>query len=228
MAEPANAAAAPLAARIDALLPQTNCRKCGHAGCLPYAEAIAAGAALNRCPPGGAAGIERLAALLGRAALPLDPDCGTEQPLRIAQIDAERCIGCALCLAACPVDAIVGARRRMHDVLAAHCTGCERCIAPCPMDCIALVPAVPARAWTTADADAARQRHRQRTQRLAQAGSGSAPQAAAPVRGMASGTTDATAAPAPVPALDGLRRQSVVQAAIERARARRQAAQPPA
>lgn len=135
-------AAGRTAADIDALLPQTQCTRCGYAGCRPYAEAIERGEArINQCPPGGAATIAALAALLGREPLPLDPAHGTEGPALVARIDEERCIGCAKCLPPCPVDAIVGAARRMHTVIAALCTGCELCVAPCPVDCIAMVPA---------------------------------------------------------------------------------------
>jgi electron transport complex protein RnfB len=131
-----------LAARIDALLPQTQCRRCGFDACQPYAEALARGeTALNRCPPGGRALIDALAALLGRPALPLDPACGAEGPPRVAWIDEPACIGCARCLEPCPTDAIVGARRRMHTVIAADCSGCELCIPTCPVDCIRMVPA---------------------------------------------------------------------------------------
>ena len=126
---------------IDALLPQTQCTRCGYQGCRPYAEAIAAGSApINQCPPGGAATIAALATLLGRPPLPLNPANGVEGPALVAQIDEEACIGCAKCLPPCPVDAIIGARRQMHTVIEALCTGCELCIAPCPVDCIALVP----------------------------------------------------------------------------------------
>jgi Na+-translocating ferredoxin:NAD+ oxidoreductase subunit B len=126
---------------IDALLPQTQCARCGYAGCRPYAEAIAAGAAaINQCPPGGAATIAALAALLGRAPLPLNPANGTEGPELVAQIDEDACIGCARCLPPCPVDAILGAHKQMHTVILALCTGCELCVAPCPVDCIAMVP----------------------------------------------------------------------------------------
>lgn len=126
---------------IDALLPQTQCRRCGYAGCLPYARAIAHdGAAINRCPPGGARSIAALAALLGREPLPLDPDCGVEGAARVARIDEERCIGCARCLPPCPVDAIVGTQRHTHTVLESVCTGCELCLAPCPVDCIEMIP----------------------------------------------------------------------------------------
>jgi electron transport complex protein RnfB len=126
---------------IDALLPQTQCTRCGYNGCQPYAEALAAGLAeINQCPPGGAATIGTLATLLGRAPLPLNPANGLEGPPLVAQIDEEVCIGCARCLPPCPVDAIVGAHRHMHTVVLALCTGCELCVAPCPVDCIAMVP----------------------------------------------------------------------------------------
>lgn len=126
---------------IDALLPQTQCTRCGYPGCRPYAEALAVGAAeINQCPPGGTATITALAALLKRAPLPLNPANGVEGPELVAQIDEEACIGCARCLPPCPVDAIVGASKQMHTVVLALCTGCELCIAPCPVDCIAMVP----------------------------------------------------------------------------------------
>jgi len=126
---------------IDALLPQTQCTRCGYSGCRPYAAAIAAGEVpINQCPPGGATTIEALAALLARPALPLNPANGTEGPPLVAQIDEQACIGCAKCLPPCPVDAIIGAHRQMHTVVLALCTGCELCVAPCPVDCIAMVP----------------------------------------------------------------------------------------
>ncbi|MSQ58878.1 MAG: RnfABCDGE type electron transport complex subunit B [Betaproteobacteria bacterium] len=125
---------------IDALLPQTQCGKCGFSGCMPYAQAMAAGTSpINRCPPGGAAGIAKLAALLQVEPIPLDTTCGEERPPVLALIDEARCIGCTLCINACPVDAIVGAPKKMHTVLLAHCTGCELCLPPCPVDCIGLV-----------------------------------------------------------------------------------------
>lgn len=129
-----------LADRIDALLPQTQCAKCGYHGCRPYAEAVADGRAdFNQCPPGGTAGIRRLAHLLGREEKPLNPANGKEQPRAAALIDESRCIGCTLCIQACPVDAIAGAAKRMHTVLTGWCTGCELCIPPCPVDCIDMV-----------------------------------------------------------------------------------------
>ena len=126
-----------LADKIDALLPQTQCTKCGYAGCMPYAVAIAAGeAAINRCPPGGDAGIKALADLLARDVMPLDASCGNHLPHRVAVIDEEVCIGCGKCLRPCPTDAIIGTNKYMHTVITALCTGCELCIPPCPVDCI--------------------------------------------------------------------------------------------
>ena len=125
---------------LDALLPQTQCARCGYAACRPYAEALAAGAAeINRCPPGGKPTIMELARSLGRNELPLDPTCGANWSFRIAIIDEAWCIGCTLCIQACPVDAIVGSGKFMHSVIAAQCTGCELCIAPCPTDCITML-----------------------------------------------------------------------------------------
>ncbi len=132
-----------LVARLEAILPQTQCRQCGYDGCRPYASALAAGEAdINRCPPGGDIGANRLAALLNRSVRPIDTECGT--PKRVATrvvIDEQVCIGCTKCIQACPVDAIVGASQNMHTVIAAECTGCELCIPPCPVDCISVVPA---------------------------------------------------------------------------------------
>jgi len=126
--------------QIDALLPQTQCKKCGYPGCRPYAEAIVNGEAdINQCSPGGATGIAKIAALLGRKEKPLNPVNGVEQPRAAALIDERWCIGCTLCIQACPVDAIAGASKLMHTVLLEHCTGCELCIPPCPVDCIEMV-----------------------------------------------------------------------------------------
>ena len=133
-----------LAARIDELLPQTQCTRCGYAGCRPYAEAIARDEApINQCPPGGKATIAALARLLHRPPLDLNPANGVEAAARIAYIDESRCIGCARCLAPCPVDAIIGAPKYMHTVLANRCTGCELCLPPCPVDCIEMRAAQP-------------------------------------------------------------------------------------
>jgi electron transport complex protein RnfB len=128
-------------ARIDALLPQTQCTRCGYPGCSPYASAIARGEAdINQCPPGGPATIRALADLLGLEVKPLNPANGVESPPSVAWIDEERCIGCARCLPPCPVDAIVGAPKFLHTVLADRCTGCELCLSPCPVDCIEMRP----------------------------------------------------------------------------------------
>ncbi|HEX4883774.1 MAG TPA: RnfABCDGE type electron transport complex subunit B [Casimicrobiaceae bacterium] len=194
---------ATLAERLDAALPQTQCTRCGYDGCRPYAEALAAGAAdVNRCPPGGPQTIRALAQIAGREAKPLDRSCGAHEPLRLARIDEARCIGCTLCIDACPVDAILGAPKRMHAVLAAQCTGCELCVAPCPVDCIAMVPA--GREWAAQDAADARRRHARREARLARA-------ERVAQRGEAMAQDPAAA------------RKAAVTAAIARARARRAA-----
>lgn len=160
-----------LADLIEDILPQTQCTKCGYPACRPYAEAIASGAAdINQCPPGGAEGIRRLAQLLGKPANPLNPMNGLERPRPVAVIDETLCIGCTLCIQACPVDAIVGAAKQMHTVLPDHCTGCDLCVAPCPVDCIAMVDVTGSHtgwdAWTQEQADTARARHDFRTYRL--------------------------------------------------------------
>lgn len=132
--------ASALADAIDAALPQTQCGKCGYPACRPYAVAVAnVDADINRCPPGGEDGVRVLSMLTGVAYKPLDPTCGASMPPSIAVIDERSCIGCTLCIQACPVDAIVGAPRLMHTVIAQWCTGCELCIAPCPVDCIRLL-----------------------------------------------------------------------------------------
>jgi H+/Na+-translocating ferredoxin:NAD+ oxidoreductase subunit B len=152
-----------LVRRLDALLPQTQCTRCGYAGCLPYAEAMAAGEAdIDQCPPGGDEGARRLAAALHREPKPVNPANGPVLSPRVAVIDEAACIGCTKCIQACPVDAIVGASQRMHTVIADWCTGCELCVPPCPVDCIAFTQAgeLPA-------ADASRERYRFRAFRLA-------------------------------------------------------------
>ncbi len=150
--------------RIDAALPQTQCTRCGYPDCRAYAEAIAVDdAAINRCPPGGAEGISRLAGITSRSPLPLDAACGNEVPRRIAVIDESWCIGCTLCIKACPVDCIVGAPKLMHTVIEAACTGCDLCVPACPVDCIEMVELPGAltgwQAWSPAQADAARLRY---------------------------------------------------------------------
>ena len=155
---------------IDAVLPQTQCTRCGYPTCRQYAQAIASGQApINQCPPGGDAGIRQLAQLTGLPYQPLNPAHGIEAPRRIAVIDETLCIGCTLCIAACPVDAIVGANKRMHTVISTDCTGCELCVAPCPVDCIIMKDTPTPLAWTAEDAHTARERFNARTQRLARA-----------------------------------------------------------
>ena len=192
---------AALAARIDAALPQMQCGRCGHAGCRPYADAVAGGQAHNRCPPGGDALIAVLAVLTRREPLPLDPAHGVAGPLAIARIDEVACIGCTLCIAACPVDAIAGGPKRRHTVVSAWCTGCALCLPPCPVACIALLPA--GREWCPADATAARVRHAAYRRRAERAKAPAAATAAADT------THDAEA------------RRTAVAAALARARARR-------
>jgi electron transport complex protein RnfB len=193
-----------LAEAVDAALPQTQCRRCGYEACRPYAEAIAAGVAINRCPPGGDRLIARLSALTGQPVTALDRTRGEPGRLTVARIDEALCIGCTLCIDACPVDAIVGAAKRMHTVLPALCTGCELCLPPCPVDCIAMVAA--GRAWSPEDARAARDRYVARNRRLARA------RAAAGARA-ASSTADS----------EREKREAAVAGALVRARARRSA-----
>ena len=157
-----------LADRIDALLPQTQCEQCGYHGCRPYAEAIKRGEApINLCPPGGAAGIAKLAELLDVPVLPLNPANGVEHPRMLAHIIEADCIGCTKCIQVCPVDAISGAAKLMHSVLNDDCTGCELCVAACPVDCIVLLPMPPEQAADVAHADAAREHFQRREMRLA-------------------------------------------------------------
>jgi electron transport complex protein RnfB len=131
----------PLVDKIDAILPQTQCGQCGFPGCKPYATAIAKGEAdINQCPPGGEDGVRKLAELLGVEIKPLNAEHGAPKPKSVAVIDENLCIGCTLCLQACPVDAILGAAKQMHTIIACECTGCELCLSPCPVDCIRMVP----------------------------------------------------------------------------------------
>ena len=152
---------------IDGLLPQTQCRRCGYVACRPYAEAMVRGdAEINRCPPGGEATVAELARALGRPVIALDPACGAAGPRKAARIDESECIGCTVCIRACPVDAIIGARKWMHAVLESECTGCGLCVEPCPVDCISMIPArtgpaTPA-AWLAERAPLARRRFERR------------------------------------------------------------------
>ncbi len=150
--------------RLDAALPQTQCTRCGYPDCRAYAQAIvSAEADINRCPPGGQEGVQRLAALTGLPALELDAGRGVEGPRLLAVIDENWCIGCTLCIKACPVDCIVGAPKLMHTVIDNLCTGCELCVPVCPVDCIALTPVTPGRsgwqAWSPAQAEEASERY---------------------------------------------------------------------
>jgi Na+-translocating ferredoxin:NAD+ oxidoreductase subunit B len=194
-----NSTADSLTERIDALLPQTQCTRCGYPACLDYATAIARGEAdINQCPPGGVAGIGALAGLLGRQPKPLNPANGVEKPREVAWIDEETCIGCMKCIQACPVDAIVGASKVMHTILPDECTGCELCIPPCPVDCIRME-------MTSLPADASRYRSRYRARAARQA------------RDAAERGAELTARKVSLDAASG----AAVQAAIARARTRK-------
>jgi electron transport complex protein RnfB len=199
--------------KVDTLLPQTQCTQCGFEGCRPYAEALAVGrAAINRCPPGGDAGIRRLSALLGRPYQSLDPHCGAERPRHVAFVDEAHCIGCTLCIQACPVDAILGAPKQMHTVLTELCSGCDLCVAPCPVDCIAMLPPTTADAlWDAARANAARLRFEAHNARLADGKIESDKR----FSNKSSAQIDGTVSD----------RRSAVQAAIERARTKRASAE---
>ena len=158
--------------RIHALLPQTQCTRCGYPDCRAYAEAIASGEArINQCPPGGQEGISRLARLTGQPEQPLDPAFGREGPMTVAVIDENWCIGCTLCIKACPTDAILGTNKRMHTVIEAYCTGCDLCLPVCPVDCITMEPISGSRtgwqAWGPEQAVTARVRYERRRERLA-------------------------------------------------------------
>jgi Na+-translocating ferredoxin:NAD+ oxidoreductase subunit B len=156
---------------LNQVLPQTQCTRCGYPSCLDYAQAVAAGQApINQCPPGGLEGVKRLAAITGQPVLPLNPHHGVEGPRQLAVIDETWCIGCTLCINACPVDAIFGAAKHMHSVLNAQCTGCELCVPVCPVDCIDLISVTNERtgwqAWSAPQADEARQRFERRQERV--------------------------------------------------------------
>lgn len=225
-----------LAARIDAVLPQTQCTRCGYPDCAAYAKAIAQGeAAINQCPPGGAQGIARLAAITGQPALSLSAEHGFEAPRTLAVIDEAWCIGCTLCIKACPTDAILGANKRMHTVISAHCTGCELCIPVCPVDCIQLESASGEAtgwdAWSTALADHARLRyvgHQARLQHIKPATPASPPaEKLRPTDAPAPAAPQAELAPAnqasqpPQQQEDPSRKKDTIAAILARARAQR-------
>lgn len=209
----AEAPSGTVAARINDVLPQTQCTRCGYPDCMSYAEAIASGeAGINQCPPGGAEGIDRLSRLTGRLALPLDRQFGMEAPRAMAVIEEAWCIGCTLCLDACPTDAILGIHKRMHTVIEAHCTGCELCIPVCPVDCISLEVETPGlsgwAAWSATQADQARQRYAFHKIHRPAREDAAAKQAQNASEGAPNVEVDA-----------GVRKRSVVEAALARARA---------
>jgi Na+-translocating ferredoxin:NAD+ oxidoreductase subunit B len=214
---------ATLAERIDAALPQTQCTRCGYPDCRSYAQAVARHeAGIDQCPPGGAQGIERLAAITGLPARPLNPRHGVEGPLRVALIDETWCIGCTLCIKACPVDCILGAPKAMHTVASEDCTGCELCIPACPVDCISLVDTTPGRsgwdAWSEPQALRARKAYDARSQRLARLAE---ERRARDEQALEAKQRDVAAATLPAPANEVDRRRRVIEAALARARAKR-------
>lgn len=205
-----------LADLIEDLLPQTQCTKCGYPACRPYAEAISKGAAeINQCPPGGAEGIARLARLLGKPVIMLNPENGVERPRPVAVIDEALCIGCTLCIQACPVDAIIGGAKQMHTIINDLCTGCDLCVAPCPVDCIAMVSITGDKtgwaAWSQQQADAARARHDLRLARLAR-------EKIEHESMLAERAARMREAPTPEAKAEQDRKKAIIQAALERAR----------
>lgn len=214
------------AEQINALLPQTQCTRCGFPDCASYAQAIAQGeAGINQCPPGGMEGVRRLAALTGMPALPLDATCGEEGPRTLAVIDEAWCIGCTKCIQACPVDCIIGINKFLHTVIESQCTGCELCLPACPVDCISLVPAHadPAptgwAAWSLQQADAARTRHAFRAARLARTQTDDASHHLARASESLHGHAAVLQLADPVEPAD--HKRSMIEAALARARARR-------
>ncbi len=216
-----------LADQLEDLLPQTQCTKCGYPSCRLYAEAIADGSAhYNQCPPGGAAGVARLASVLGKTVIPINPVHGIERERPVAVIDEAACIGCTLCIQACPVDAIVGAAKQMHTVIPELCTGCDLCVAPCPVDCIAMVSITPNltgwAAWSQQQADAARTRYHARKARLLREREANdarlAAKAAAKLK-----EVENTAALSDAERAEKERKRAIIQAAMERARLQKDA-----
>ncbi|MCZ8251419.1 MAG: electron transport complex subunit RsxB [Hylemonella sp.] len=211
-------------AQILDALPQTQCTRCGYPDCAAYAQAIADGqAAINQCPPGGAEGVARLAALTGQPAQPLNPACGAEGPMTVAVIDEDWCIGCTLCLKVCPTDAILGANKRMHTVIEPWCTGCELCIPVCPVDCIRMENVSGERtgwaAWSQPQADTARRRYDFHVLRLQRDTAETA------IRLEAKAQAKLADLPAHSLHTDPAvleKKRAVIEAALERARARRQ------
>ncbi|WP_313178042.1 electron transport complex subunit RsxB [Massilia sp.] len=212
-----------LADQIEDLLPQTQCTKCGYPACRPYAEAIANGEApINQCPPGGIEGVRRLASVTGHPVIPINPANGIERPRPVAFIDESLCIGCTLCIQACPVDAIMGAAKQMHTILPSLCTGCDLCVAPCPVDCISMVPVTETTgwaAWSQEAADAARARHDFRSLRLQrEREENDARLAAKALEKMKAVTAEETNTPEELAEKE--RKRAIIAAAMERARQR--------
>jgi Na+-translocating ferredoxin:NAD+ oxidoreductase subunit B len=208
---------------LNAALPQTQCTRCGYPDCASYARAMAEGQAnINQCPPGGQAGVERLAALTGQPVLPLNPDHGLEGPRHVAVIDEAWCIGCTLCIKACPTDAILGANKVMHTVIASWCTGCELCIPVCPVDCIALDNATGDKtgwaAWSDEQAHTARERYAARQQRLVREEAAHQKQLQAKAEHKLADLAAHTKGTENAPEVD--RKRAIIEAALAKAKAR--------
>ena len=205
-------------------LPQTQCTRCGYPDCAGYARALVQGEArINQCPPGGQTGIERLAALTGQPSLPLNPEHGHETPRTVVWIDENWCIGCTLCIEACPTDAIVGTHKRMHTVIEPYCTGCELCLPVCPVDCIevenASAEATGWNAWSAEQADLARSRYALRQARLARSKAEHQERQEAKARNKLEHLTELTHThPQDTAAIE--RKRAIIEAALARAKAR--------
>ncbi len=218
-----------LADQIQDLLPQTQCTKCSYPCCRDYAHAIADGEAnYNQCPPGGEEGVARLAHLLGKKVIPLNPSNGVERERPVAVIDETFCIGCTLCIQACPVDAIIGSAKQMHTVLSDLCTGCDLCVAPCPVDCITMIPISDGKtgwaAWSEQQAEQARTRYTRRNARLEYEKQANDARLAAKALDKLK-TVEAETSITPEEKSEQERKKAIIQAALERARLKKEAAQ---